>query len=65
VTVASFLGTAFQYVIATPGGGEITVVEQNRDGSHALAPGRNVVVAWHPDHTFVVSRQPQGELAHA
>src|SRR3954452_24774884 len=64
VTVASFLGTAFQYVVATPGAGEITVVEQNRDGSHALAPGRNVVVAWHPEHTFVVAREAGKEAQH-
>jgi spermidine/putrescine transport system ATP-binding protein len=63
VTVASFLGTAFQYVVTTAGGGEVTVVEQNRDGSHALAPGRKVMLAWHPEHTFVVSREPAGGAA--
>jgi len=59
VALASFLGTAFQYVITTAAGEEITVVEQNRVGSHALGPGRKVLLAWHPEHTFVVARQPQ------
>jgi spermidine/putrescine transport system ATP-binding protein len=65
VTVASFLGTAFQYVVATSGGGEITVVEQNRDGGESLGPGRDVVVAWHPEHTFIVDREPSGSTADA
>jgi spermidine/putrescine transport system ATP-binding protein len=59
VTLAAFLGTAYQYVVATAGGGEITVVEQNRNGdSHeALGPGREVVLAWRPAHTFVVATE--------
>jgi spermidine/putrescine transport system ATP-binding protein len=61
VAVASFLGTAFQYVVTTAAGEEITVVEQNRLGSHALGPGRKVLLAWHPEHTFVVARPSQGE----
>ena len=56
VAVASFLGTEFQYVVTTTAGEEITVVEQNRVGSHALGPGRKVLLAWRPEHTFVVSR---------
>ncbi len=64
VAVASFLGTSFQYVITTPGGEEITVVEQNRNGRHALGPGRQVLLAWHPENTFVVARK-QGEPPHA
>jgi spermidine/putrescine transport system ATP-binding protein len=59
VAVASFLGTAFQYQVAIPGGGEVTVVEQNRNGIGALAPGRDVVLAWHPENTFVVARSPE------
>ena len=61
VAVASFLGTSFQYVITTNAGEEITVVEQNRLGSHALGPGRKVLLAWRPEHTFVVSRPSRGE----
>jgi spermidine/putrescine transport system ATP-binding protein len=55
VSVASFLGTAIQYVVATSGGDEITVVEQNR--SHdAVGPGRPVEIAWRPENTFLVTR---------
>jgi spermidine/putrescine transport system ATP-binding protein len=59
VTVASFLGTAFQYVVTTTAGEEVTVVEQNRNGTgvETLGPGRKVVLCWKPDHTFVVARQ--------
>jgi hypothetical protein len=56
VSLASFLGTSFQYVVTTAAGDEITVVEQNRNGRHALGPGRQVLLAWHPENTFVVSR---------
>jgi spermidine/putrescine transport system ATP-binding protein len=54
VTVASFLGTAIQYVVTTPDGDELMVVEQNR--SHEpVGPGRQVRLAWRPEDTFVVS----------
>jgi spermidine/putrescine transport system ATP-binding protein len=55
VTVASFLGTAIQYVVTTAEGEELMVVEQNR--SHEpVAPGRDVRLAWRPEDTFVVAR---------
>ena len=55
VTLASFLGTAIQYVVTTPEGEELMVVEQNR--SHEpIGPGRQVRLAWRPEDTFVVSR---------
>jgi spermidine/putrescine transport system ATP-binding protein len=54
VTVASFLGTAIQYVVTTPEGEELMVVEQNR--SHEpVGPGRNVRLAWRAEDTFVVA----------
>jgi spermidine/putrescine transport system ATP-binding protein len=54
VTVASFLGTAIQYVVTTPEGEELMVVEQNR--SHEpIGPGRSVRLAWRPEDTFVVA----------
>ena len=53
VTVASFLGTAIQYVVTTPEGEELMVVEQNR--SHEpVGPGRSVRLAWRAEDTFVV-----------
>src|SRR3712207_4977465 len=38
VEVAAFLGVSLQYLVRTPGGHELTVIEQNRDGG-ALGPG--------------------------
>ena len=54
MTLASFLGTAIQYVVTTPEGEELMVVEQNR--SHEpIGPGREVQLAWRPEDTFVVA----------
>ncbi len=61
VEVAAFLGTSLQYLVRTPSGHELTVIEQNRDGG-AHGPGREVALTWRPEHTFVVSRE---EPAHA
>jgi spermidine/putrescine transport system ATP-binding protein len=59
VSVAGFLGVAIQYVVTTPSGQELTVIAQNRDGagSEAMAPGRDVLLVWKPDHTFVVAEE--------
>jgi spermidine/putrescine transport system ATP-binding protein len=56
VTVGAFLGPALQYVVTTLGGDELIVIVQNADGAppDALAPGREVALAWAPRHTFVV-----------
>ena len=55
VTLASFLGTAIQYVVRTSEGEELMVVEQNR--SHEpVGPGRKVRLAWRPEDTFVVAK---------
>src|SRR3954452_14014955 len=63
VEIASFLGTAIQYVVRTAGGEEFTAVEQNRGGNAAdsIGPGRDVLLAWDPAHTIVVAK----EAAHA
>jgi spermidine/putrescine transport system ATP-binding protein len=63
VTVAAFLGVAFQYVIESTGGDELTVVVQNAGDADAasLGPGREVVLAWAPDHTFVVKEDTHGQ----
>jgi spermidine/putrescine transport system ATP-binding protein len=65
VEIASFLGVSIQYVIRTTGGEELTVIEQNsgQDPS-SIGPGREVLVTWQPEHTFVVNRQAK-EPAHA
>ena len=58
VVVAAFLGVSIQYVIHTAGGEELNVFAQNTDGSEpdSLAVGREVQLAWRPEHTFVVAR---------
>jgi spermidine/putrescine transport system ATP-binding protein len=57
VMVASFLGTSIQYVVRVAGGEEITVVTPNHDGAEpsTLGAGRDVVLTWDPQHTFVVA----------
>jgi spermidine/putrescine transport system ATP-binding protein len=58
IVVAAFLGTSIQYVIQAAGGEELHVFAQNTDGSEpeSLAVGRDVQLAWKPEHTFVVER---------
>lgn len=62
VEVAAFLGVSLQYQVRTPGGHELTVIEQNRDGE-SLGPGREVTLAWRPEHTFVVSKEDPSHAA--
>jgi spermidine/putrescine transport system ATP-binding protein len=59
VDVASFLGTAIQYVVRTPAGEELTVIAQNagKGEPESLGPGREVLLAWDPRHTLVVRRE--------
>jgi spermidine/putrescine transport system ATP-binding protein len=61
VEVASYLGVSLQYVVRAPGGEELTVIEQNRAGAHggSVGPGRDVLLAWRPEHTFVVDKEPE------
>src|SRR4051794_2014217 len=58
IEIASFLGTAIQYVVHTAGGEEFTAIEQNRRGSSpdALGPGRDVLLAWDPAHSILVAK---------
>jgi spermidine/putrescine transport system ATP-binding protein len=59
VEIASFLGTAIQYVVHTSGGEEFTVVEQNRMGAEpdSIGPGREVTLAWDPAHSILVAKE--------
>jgi spermidine/putrescine transport system ATP-binding protein len=59
VEIASFLGTAIQYVVHTAGGEEFTAVEQNRLGSEpdSIGPGRDVTLAWDPAHSILVAKE--------
>jgi spermidine/putrescine transport system ATP-binding protein len=59
VELASFLGTAIQYVVHTAGGEEFTAVEQNRLGAEpdSIGPGREVTLAWDPAHSIIVAKE--------
>src|SRR3954454_2022089 len=59
VVVAAFLGISIQYVVRAAGGEELTVFAQNLDGAEpeSLGPGREVQLAWDPQHTFVVAKE--------
>jgi spermidine/putrescine transport system ATP-binding protein len=59
VVVAAFLGVSIQYLVRAPGGEELTVFAQNRDGSEpdSFGPGRDVHLTWNPHHTFVVAKE--------
>ncbi len=63
VIVAAFLGVSIQYVVRAAGGEELTVIAQNAEGAEpeSLGAGREVQLAWEPQHTFVVAK----ETAHA
>ena len=59
VSVAAFRGVVIQYVVTAPGGEELMVLQQNVDGSapDQLGAGREVMLTWNPDHTFVVAKE--------
>jgi spermidine/putrescine transport system ATP-binding protein len=59
VIVSAFLGVSIQYVIKAAGGEELTVFAQNAEGGgrEALGAGREVQLAWQPEHTFVVAKE--------
>jgi spermidine/putrescine transport system ATP-binding protein len=59
VSVASFLGISIQYLVRANGGEELTVVAPNRDGVQPTShgPGQEVLLTWHPNHTFVVAKE--------
>jgi spermidine/putrescine transport system ATP-binding protein len=61
VTLASFLGVSIQYLVRTAGGEELTVFEQNTHGTTTLGPGRDVLLRWDPEHTFVVAKETAHE----
>ena len=55
VELAAYRGVALQYLVRTHGCDEITVIDLNRGGA-SVGPGRDVLLAWQPEHTFVVDR---------
>jgi spermidine/putrescine transport system ATP-binding protein len=59
VIVSAFLGVSIQYVIKAAGGEELTVFARNAEGSgpESLGAGREVQLAWMPQHTIVVAKE--------
>jgi len=59
---ATYVGVSHQYAVETRSGETVTVYAQNLGaaGEYAPAAGEDVVLSWHPEHTFVVERE--GEI---
>jgi spermidine/putrescine transport system ATP-binding protein len=58
---ASYLGVSTQYQVEARGGGRLTIFEQNVERatrSELWRPGEEVIMAWSPDHSFVVVDPP-------
>jgi spermidine/putrescine transport system ATP-binding protein len=63
ITDASYLGVSTQYIVTLPDGNRVTVFEQNVERatkSELWATGEAVVLAWSPDHCFVVEETASG-----
>lgn len=57
ITDASYLGVSTQYIVQLADGHRVTVFEQNVERatkSELWAKGENVLMAWAPEHSFVV-----------
>jgi spermidine/putrescine transport system ATP-binding protein len=56
---ATFVGVSNVYTVETKDGHIVTVYAQNlgTSGDRPPGPGEAVTLAWHPEHTFVVSTQ--------
>ncbi len=55
---ASYMGVSTQYIVEAAGATRLTVYEQNVERASRAelwAPGEEVVLAWLPDHTFVIN----------
>jgi spermidine/putrescine transport system ATP-binding protein len=61
--LSTYIGVSSQYEVETPNGSVLTVYEQNLGGpgKWAPSPGEEVLLAWHPEHTFVVGADESGE----
>ena len=63
VLVATYVGVSNQYAIRTTTGDQISVYAQNLDapGEYVPGAGEEVLLTWHPEHTFVVRpEEPSG-----
>jgi putative spermidine/putrescine transport system ATP-binding protein len=60
----SYVGMITRYTVALDAGGELQVIRQNVEGTPldtASEQGREVVVAWRPEHTVAVSSSTKTE----
>jgi spermidine/putrescine transport system ATP-binding protein len=60
--VSTFVGVSNVFSVETRTGQQLTVYAQNLGTSEDRPPaaGEDVVLAWHPEHTFVVASQEEG-----
>jgi len=68
VTDASYIGVSTQYIIKTTHGARVVVYEQNVERatkSELWEPGEEVLLAWSPDHSFVLAPAPASESVNA
>lgn len=63
VSDASFTGVSTQYLVRTPWGQELTVVSQNSGLQPPLRVGEEVLLRWHPEHTFALPPGPGVDAA--
>ena len=64
VTHASYLGVSTQYIVTLADGHRITVFEQNVERAtkaELWTAGEQVILAWSPDHCFVVEDDPAAD----
>jgi len=62
VLVATFVGVSNVYTVETRSGDRVTVYVQNLGTSEAWSAGagEQVMLSWHPEHTFVVEPEDKG-----
>ena len=61
---ASYIGVSTQYLVETDDGHRLTVYAQNLETSgaaEALAGGQRVLLAWKPQHTFLIGGDREAE----
>ncbi len=61
VSDVSFIGVSTQYLVRMPWGQELMVFEQNTGQRGRFRTGDAVVLAWHPDHTFMLDAEQDAE----
>jgi spermidine/putrescine transport system ATP-binding protein len=61
VTDVSFIGVSTQYLTRMPWGQELMVFEQNTGQRGRFHVGDDVVLAWQPEHTFMLNADQDAE----